>query len=253
MSRGGRRTAGSARVLAGWTLAVAAAVAPPVAAGETTLPADDPRVTRWEKDVAAFERADAAAADPAGAVLFVGSSSIRLWETIAADMAPYPAVRRGYGGARYRDLAHFAGRLVARHDPRAIVVFSANDMSDEDGPPPEVERVMVDVRATHALIRDRHPEVPILLVAVTPTEKRWRLWPRIQRLNLAIERLCADEPHTAFVATAERFLDPDTGRPDPALFKSDRLHLSAAGYAEWAAAISTALDEVLAASPAGGR
>ena len=55
-----------------------------------------------------------------------------------------------------------------------------------------------------------------------------------------------DEAGTFFIATAERFLDPDTGRPIPELFRDDRLHLSQAGYAVWARVIAAARDEVLA-------
>jgi lysophospholipase L1-like esterase len=225
---------------------VLAALAPwPAPAVETSRPAGDAVVARWEQDVAALEGLDEREVDPPGAILFIGSSSIRLWDSIAADMAPWPVVRRGYGGARYRDLCHFAPRLVATHDPRAIVVFSANDIS-EPGEAPAVDEVMVDVQATLAGIRSLHPRVPVLFVAVTPTASRWRLWPEISRLNAAIEGMCAEEAGTFFVATAERFLDPATGRPAAELFQDDRLHLSPAGYAVWAEAIAAALAEVLA-------
>jgi lysophospholipase L1-like esterase len=232
-------------VLALLTLAVPAAPAGP------TRPPDDPEVVRWEADVAKLEALDAAAADPTDAVLFIGSSSIRLWDTIAADMAPYATIRRGYGGARYRDLCHFASRLVAAHRCRAVVVFVANDITTPTGP--GADDVMRDVRATHAAIRRHHPGSPILFVAVTPTESRWNVWPVISRFNDALAEFCAAEEATFFVPTAERFLDPATGRPRPELFRDDKLHLSPAGYEVWAGVITTALDEVLAEIPAGAR
>ncbi|MFM1902194.1 MAG: hypothetical protein RLZZ440_94 [Planctomycetota bacterium] len=207
---------------------------------ETTLPPDDPEVTRWEAEVAALETLDAEEDDPAEAILFIGSSSIRLWDSIAADMDPWPVIRRGYGGARYRDLCHYAGRLVVSHEPRGIVVFVANDITSPTDSP-AVERVMDDVRATHAAIRERHPDVPVWYIAVTPTESRWPAWSQIERLNAALAELAAREPDTFFIATAERFLDPATGRPEPSLFRDDRLHLSAAGYEIWSELIQAAL------------
>ena len=48
-------------------------------------------------------------------LLFIGSSSIRLWNNIDNDMSPYPSVKRGYGGAHYYDLIHFIDRLVINH------------------------------------------------------------------------------------------------------------------------------------------
>lgn len=237
------------RVWAAAAIALAWLV-PGAGAAETSRPADDPVVSRWEQDVAALEALDRRVADPADAILFLGSSSIRLWDSIATDMAPWPVVRRGYGGARYRDLCHFAPRLVANHDPRAIVVFVANDIS-EPGEAPSVAEVMRDVRATLAGIRGRHPRVPLFFVAVTPTAARWRLWPEISRLNAALEAFCAAEAGTFFIATADRFLDPATGEPVPDLFRRDRLHLSPAGYAVWADVIAAALAAELAETPAG--
>ena len=38
--------------------------------------------SRWEKEVAAYEKA---APPPKGGILFIGSSTIRRWETLAAD------------------------------------------------------------------------------------------------------------------------------------------------------------------------
>lgn len=217
-------------------------------AAEPRLPADDPAVTRWEPDVAALEAMDAVEQASPAATLFIGSSSIRLWHSIADDMAPRPVIRRGYGGARYRDLAHHVPRLVAAHDCRAIVVFVANDITPQE--PATAEEVMQDVRAVHARIRARHPETPLFFVAVTPTESRWGVWPELVRLNDEIAEFAAAEPGTFFISTAEQFLDPDSGRPRPALFRDDRLHLNAEGYRVWAAVIAAALDEVLADAPA---
>ncbi len=213
-------------------------------AAETTLPADDPEVTRWEEEVAVLEAIDRAEADPDGAILFIGSSSIRLWESIAADMEPWPVIRRGYGGARYRDLCHYTRRLVAAHEPRAVVVFVANDITSPTESP-SVDQVMSDVRATLAAIRDCRPDVPVFFIAVTPTESRWPAWPKISQLNEALADLTATEPETGFIATAERFLNPATGRPLPSLYRDDRLHLSAAGYAVWAELIAAALEAEL--------
>ncbi len=219
-------------------------VGSPGLAHATSVPPDHPDVVRWESDVQALEALDRASPDPNNAVLLVGSSSIRLWETAADDLAPYPVVRRGYGGARYRDLCHYVDRLVAPHSPRAIVVFVANDItSADDAPSPE--EVMVDVRATHATIHARHPGVPVLSVAITPTESRWAAWPSIQRLNGLIERMGDEAPATFFLPTAARFLDPVSGTPEPTLFRDDRLHLSRRGYRIWGAAIKEALDRVV--------
>lgn len=228
-------------------LFVAALAAGVAIAAETTFPATDTAVVRWEKEIAALEALDQTEVDPAEAILFIGSSSIRLWDTLAADLKPWPVIRRGYGGARYRDLCHFASRLVAAHDPRGIVVFVANDITSPTDSP-SAEQVMLDVRATLEAIRACHPAVPVLFVAVTPTESRWKAWPQIEQLNEALADLAATEPETCFIPTADRFLDPATGRPNPSLFQNDKLHLSPACYRIWAELISAALEAELGAA-----
>ena len=44
-------------------------------------------------EIQAFEQQDAKVAYPDNALLFIGSSSIRLWKTLEQDMAPYPVIQ----------------------------------------------------------------------------------------------------------------------------------------------------------------
>ena len=40
-------------------------------------------------------------------ILFIGSSSIRRWDNMTNQMAPYQVIKRGYGGAHFYDLNSF--------------------------------------------------------------------------------------------------------------------------------------------------
>ena len=94
---------------------------------------DDPLV--WEADIAAFEAEDLSQLPPADATLFVGSSSIRLWKTLSEDMAPLVTLRRGFGGARMRDVVHYADRLITVYRPAQLVLFvGSNDINVSDAP-----------------------------------------------------------------------------------------------------------------------
>ncbi len=110
---------------------------------------------------------------PADSILFMGSSSIRLWDTLARDMAPYPVIQRGYGGAKFQDLAVFAERIVDPHEFRAVVIFVANDIvgKDSDLKPEEVAALYKEVVAT---VREKDAESPVFLIAITPTKSRWQ-------------------------------------------------------------------------------
>ncbi len=62
-------------------------------------------VERWEAEIEKLEARDKAENHPDDSILFIGSSSIRRWEDIATDMAPYHPIQRGFGGSRWSDVA----------------------------------------------------------------------------------------------------------------------------------------------------
>ena len=198
---------------------------------------------RWESTIQALEALDKKESHPDDAILFVGSSSIRLWKTIEEDMAPYPAIRRGYGGAKFSDLRVYAKRLTHPHKCRAIVIFVANDVSgrDTDRTPTAVAD---DVRSVIASIRETHPTTPILFIAVTPTASRWAAWNKTQAVNAAIAEICSDLPHVHWIATVGAFLGKD-GRPQDGYFIGDKLHLNEQGYDVWAKLIKARLEQVV--------
>ena len=87
---------------------------------------------RWDNDIKVLEYRDNEEICGKDCILFIGSSSIRLWKNIKCDMSPYNVVARGYGGAHFYDLIHYTKRLVKKHNPRAIAVFVANDITGND-------------------------------------------------------------------------------------------------------------------------
>ncbi len=84
---------------------------------------------KWEETIQKMEAQDRQEKDPENGVLLIGSSSIRLWETASEDLAPFPVIPRGYGGARYSDLAVFIDRIIKPHRFRACVMFVGNDVT----------------------------------------------------------------------------------------------------------------------------
>jgi lysophospholipase L1-like esterase len=158
-------------------------------------------------------------------------------------MAPYRTIQRGYGGSKYSDVAVFAERLLHPHQYRALVVFVGNDVAGkpEDHTPGQVEQW---VRSIVGVSHEHQPESPVLLIEVTPTEKRFSVWPRIRDVNARLREVALTTANTYFIATAGQFLDPQ-GNPRSELFGDDRLHLNSAGYDLWSELIRRRLDEVL--------
>jgi len=198
---------------------------------------------RWAADIAKVKAKDEVEKHPADAVLFLGSSSIRLWEGIAEDMAPYHPIQRGYGGARFADLVVFAEELVQPHQFRAAVVFVGNDVTGK-ATDATVAQVVDWWKRVVAVLRAKEPKAEIFCVEITPTPSRWAAWDKIQEVNAALKKACAEADQVHFIETASAYLN-QAGEPQKEYFKSDKLHQNAAGYAVWAGLIKGELDRVL--------
>ncbi len=205
---------------------------------------NDADVLSWENDIKEFERRDSLETVPANAILFTGSSSIRLWSTIEEDMKPYPVITRGYGGAKLSDFAVYCERIIYPHQFKAIVLFIANDItgSDNDKSPQEVLTLFQYVVKK---IREKYKDEPVFFVQITPTNSRWKVWNKISEANSLIKDYCSKEKSLYFIDTAHQFIGAD-GRPRGELFMTDQLHLNDQGYKLWSLIIKSKLDKVLA-------
>ena len=202
-----------------------------------------PEVRIWENDIQKFEQLDKSEKYPEDAILFAGSSSIRLWTTLENDMAPYHIIQRGYGGAKLSDFAVYANRIFDTHPCKAIVLFIANDITgtQQDKTPKEVAVLFRNVLGT---IRKTHPATPVFWIEVTPTVSRWKVWPEIQKANALTKNICDKKKDTYFIRTDFAFLN-ENGVPKDELFRDDKLHLSEKGYAVWTDVIRKELDKNL--------
>ncbi len=203
---------------------------------------------QFEEEVSLLESLDFEEKAGEKDILFIGSSSIRLWDNIQVDMYPYSSIKRGYGGAHFYDLIHFSERLVKNHSPKAILIFVANDITGSndltnivgDLSPNEVKKLF---RYNYKLIRSIHKHIPIFLIETTPTPKRWKVWNKILQANKKLERFCKQVPNLYFISTRDKFIGAD-GLPIQSLFLNDELHLNVDGYKLWSSVIKSKLIEV---------
>ncbi|TWT41620.1 hypothetical protein Pla111_29970 [Botrimarina hoheduenensis] len=203
-------------------------------------------IAGWESDISKLE----AIREPTphrDSILVVGSSSIRLWESVDADLAPYRVIRRGYGGAKYSDLAYYLPRLIEPHAYRAAVVFVGNDITGGAG-----DKSPAELGEWFGYVADRlhhhEPEAQVLCVDVRPTPLRFQAWSDIAAGNAALKHACEKRDRTHYVDTSNHFLTEDGQSVKLSLYREDNLHLSAEGYAVWSEQIVRALDRVLSAS-----
>ena len=203
---------------------------------------------RWENDIKFLEYKDQEQACIEDCILFIGSSSIRLWKEIESDMSPYKVVKRGYGGAHFYDLIHYTKRLVKNHKPRAIAVFVANDITGKknnswygDLKPIEVLQLF---KFFTKEIKSIHGDIPIFAIETTPTISRWSVWDKISRTNDLIKDYTTKKENLNYITTRLDFLD-DKGYPEEEYFVNDNLHLNKLGYKLWSKIIKNNFKEKL--------
>lgn len=192
----------------------------------------------WQREIARMLAQDASQPPPRDAVLFVGSSSIRFWApTLSTDFAGIPVIDRGFGGSTIADSTYYADRIIIPCHPRVIVMYAGdNDVAEGLTP----AQVLGDFRHFVARVRQAQPDVAIVYISIKPSLARASLWPRMHAANMAISHWMDGQKHMDFVDVSALMLNAD-GKPNPALFRADGLHMSPAGYAIWAGALRPVL------------
>ena len=197
-------------------------------AQDATIRQANPDPARFAAEIAAFEAWDRQNAFPRDGILFVGSSSIRMWPT-ARSFPDLPVINRGFGGSHVSDVNHYVEQVVLKYRPR-VVVFYAGDNDIADGKPPE--QVLGDFENFVATVHRQLPDTQILYLPIKPSLLRWEKWPQMRATNVLIQQFIEKNDQLAYVDTATPMLGPD-GRPRKELLLDDGLHLNAAGYRLW--------------------
>ena len=187
----------------------------------------------WETDMQRFEAADAQSPPPRGGVLFIGSSSIRFWDTLAQDFPGVRVINRGFGGSELRDSTWYADRIIVPYAPRQILIYAGdNDLNAGRTP----QQLRADFIAFVERVRRDLPKAKIAYISNKPSPSRAQLLPVQREANTLIaaeaQRLGVD-----YIDIFTPMLDA-SGQPDESLFVEDRLHMNRAGYVIWQRAIA---------------
>ena len=203
------------------------------------VPATKPaaQAAPFEKEILAFEAADLKETPPANANLFVGSSSIRLWKTLATDFPGKKVMNRGFGGSQIADSVKYAERIVIPYHPARIFLYAGdNDLNAGKS----VEIVFGDFVAFEKKVHAALPDVDIYFIAAKPSPSRVKIMEKDRALNQLVEQYTKDHSHLGYIDVFTPMLSAD-GQPRPELFGPDMLHMNPTGYAMWTKIIAPLL------------
>ena len=184
---------------------------------------------RWQATFERFAASDRVGSPAANGIVFVGSSSIELWNDLQAQFPTQGVVQRGLGGATIADCTRHLDRLILPYRPRTIVLYAGdNDLAAGVTP----ERVVADFDELVRRVRRDLPATRIVFVSIKPSPLRAELMPLIRKTNRLIATYARSDRRLDFVDIFDAMLDRDA-RPRRDLFRADGLHMMPAGYAIW--------------------
>ena len=208
-----------------------------IAVSQTEEAYPDP--ARFEKDIQAFEAESREVPPPEGAIVGIGSSSMRMWKTIQEDLDPLRIIHRGFGGSTMSDALYYVDRIVVPYRPGAVLLYEGdNDAAFGISP----ETICATFDAFVGTIHQALPETRIYVISVKPSISRWNIWNVMKETNLLLKERCAKDPLLTFIDVATPMLD-GKGEPLPDIFLRDNLHLNEKGYGIWKEAVRSVLME----------
>ncbi len=182
----------------------------------------------WEPAIQAFEKRDAENPPEQGGILFVGSSSIRMWNT-HGDFPDYDIINRGFGGSQVSDVLHYFDRIVLPYKPR-LIAFYAGDNDIALGKSPET--VIADTTTFIGRVHAALPDTSVIYIAIKPSIARWSMVDDMRSVNAAIAETAESDDRLAYLDVDAPMIGDD-GKPREQLFIKDGLHMTAEGYRIW--------------------
>lgn len=201
-----------------------------VASANADVPDPDP--SRFTAEIDSFVAWDSKNAFPGDALLFVGSSSIRLWPTAEA-FPGLPIINRGFGGSEISDVIHFYDRVIKPYAPLRIFLYAGdNDIAGGKS----AQQVFDDYRQLVALVHADFPRTHIVFISIKPSTDRWSMWPVMAEANRLIDAYSQANALLEYADLATPLLD-GVGNPRD-VYVVDGLHLNEEGYRLWQEALA---------------
>ena len=183
----------------------------------------------YEDEVRSLELFQSEHTAPINSILFYGSSSFRLWDTLEKDFSGAPVINRAFGGSTLAACVYFFERLIPPCQPGALIFYAGdNDLGDGNAP----DYVLNSFCNLKDKIRRYLPGVPFAFVSIKPSPSRWDIIDRIKLVNEFVKSELSTWPEASYIDIFQEMLGAD-GRPVREYFAEDGLHLSPQGYCLW--------------------
>jgi len=162
-------------------------------------------------------------------VVFYGSSSFRLWDTLETDFPEFEIINHAFGGSTFSACNWFFERLIIPLQPDCVVVYAGdNDLGDGRHP----EEVFIDFKYMMNQIEKNFGVIPVAYIAVKHSFARQYLHNSIAYTNSIIRNeIELHHPNCTFI-DINSYMSPK-GVMNLDFYEPDGLHISKKGYGIW--------------------
>lgn len=185
---------------------------------------------QFTNEIKAFRKQDSIQKPNDGMLLFIGSSSFRLWKDVKSDFNNQNILNRAFGGATLLDLIYFQNDVVLKYKPKKIFIYCGeNDIASSEKVTPKM--VFKRYKTFYKTLRKQFPETPIIFISLKPAISRWHMKDRMMATNKLISQFMKNKKNATFVNIWDDMLE--NGEPKKDIYIQDNLHMNAKGYAIW--------------------
>lgn len=195
--------------------------------------------TRWEESIQKFEKMDQENPPEEGLILFVGSSSIGIWNDVQDYFPDSKVLNRGFGGSQFSDMLYYADRVIFPYKPSKIFIYEGdNDVASGDKP----KAIMKEAKQLRKMIERELPGVPVVFISAKPSVLRWNIKEDYEDFNKRLEKYSKRKKNTMFADVWTAMLDEE-GKVYEHIFLEDNLHMNAEGYKIWKSVLDPYIEE----------
>lgn len=184
-------------------------------------------------EIQQFKKQDSISMPPKNGILFLGSSSIRMWKDAETTFKEYKVINRGFGGSTIADAIEYLDYLVYPYQARQIVIYSGeNDIASGTS----AEETFNRFKTLVTRIRAHQPKVSLLYLSMKESPSRQQFRDTLLKANDLIKSYLNTVDKAEYLDINALMLDKD-GNTRPELFQNDMLHMKKSGYDIWEKAV----------------
>ena len=191
----------------------------------------------FEPEIRNFVMKDRLSPPPADGVLFIGSSSIRKWNTLKKDFPELSIIHRGFGGSTSEEALMYMDQIVLPYKPATIVYYEGDNDIPRGYP---AEKIRGNVKRFIDRVLEQRSDTRIYILSPKPSINRMNFWPKYVEAQKALQDLAGEYPNVTYIDVSSPMFNPD-GKLNTKIFVSDGIHMNADGYKIWTRVIRDSL------------